>query len=259
LPGEVNKWDHLHWCTPSEVVHRHAPVGEIDVHEYNTVSWADLERDPTAWIANPMQIICYDSLKELEQLVKGAGDEDLIRLWRYLQMSDHLYYMSIKGGGPGDVHCYFNPMSSPVEAFAVYSRIISDLEARILVELERPELAAKRILRRIPAGKGFTFSYEFARPTGLTVHSLDEFYSVLKTVDSSSIRFHMERGDFERWIRHVVGDDKLADKLITISNQKLTGESLRKKILATMESRINELKGITFKASTETKKRRRLK
>jgi len=258
LPGEVNKWDHLQWCTPSDVVRRHAPVGEIDVYEYNTVSWADLERDPTAWIANPMQTICYESLKELEQLVKGAGDEDLIRLWRYLQMSDHLYYMSIKGGGPGDVHCYFNPMGSPVEAFAVYSRILSDLEARILVELERPELAAKRILRRLPLGKGFTFFYEFARPTGLTVHSLDEFYATLKTVDLSSIRFHMERGDFERWLRHVVGDDKLADKLVTISNQKLTGESLRMKILATMESRIKELKGMTFKTSAKTKKRRKL-
>ncbi len=253
LPIEVNKWNHLQWCTPSEVVHRHTPVGEIDVHEYNTISWADLERDPTAWIDNPMQTICYESLKELEQLVKGTGDEELIRLWRYLQMSDHLYYMSIKGGGPGDVHSYFNPMGSPVEAFTVYSRILSDLEARILVELEKPELAAKRMLRRLPLGKGFTFFYEFARPSDLTVHSIDEFYSILKKIDISSVRFHMERGDFERWLRQIVGDDKLADELAGLSNQKLRGEVLRRRILATLERRIKGLKGITDKAPTKTK------
>ncbi|UCE57861.1 MAG: glycoside hydrolase family 57 protein [Candidatus Bathyarchaeota archaeon] len=259
LPGEVNKWDHLWWRTPSEVACRHAPIGEIDVHEYNTISWADLERDPSAWINNPMQTVCYESLKELEKSVKGTGDEDLIRLWRYLQMSDNLYYMSIKGGGPGDVHSYFNPMGSPVEAFAVYSRILSDLEARILVELEKPELTAKRMLRRLPIGKGFTFFYEFARPSGLTVHSLEEFYAALKTVDTSSIRFHIEKGDFERWLRQVVGDIKLSNELTSISKKRLRGKALRKRLLATMERRIKELKGITEGTSVRTKHRRRLK
>ncbi len=241
LPGEVIKYEHLNWCTPSEIIHRHEPVGEIDVNEFNTISWADLERDHSAWIDNPMQKICYESLKELEQSVKAIGDKELLRLWRYLQMSDHLYYMSIKGGGPGDVHCYFNPCSSPVEAFAVYSRIISDLEARILKELEKPQHAAKRTLRRLPVGKGFTFFYDFARPTKLVVQSLGEFCSAIRTADVRSIRFHVERGDFERWLSQVVGDDKLADKVADISKRKLTGEKLRKKVLGAIESRINEL------------------
>jgi alpha-amylase len=241
LPGEVIKWDHLNWCTPSEIIQRHDPVGEIDVDEFNTVSWADLERDHSAWIDNPMQAICYDSLKELEHPVKAIGDPELLRLWRYLQMSDHLYYMSIKGGGPGDVHCYFNPCSSPVEAFAVYSKIISDLEARILRELEKPEHTAKRLLRRLPAGKGFTFFNDFARPTRLTVHSLSEFCSALDTMDAKAIRFHMERGDFERWLRQVVGDDKLADNIASISEKKLTGEKLRKRVLNAIKRRIRKL------------------
>ncbi len=244
LPGEVIKWDHLHWSTPSEVIRRHRPVGEIDVDDYNTVSWADLERDPSAWIDNPMQIICYESLKGLEQPVKAIGNAELLRLWRYLQMSDHLYYMSIKGGGPGDVHCYFNPCSSPVEAFAVYSKVISDLEARILRELEKPEHLARRILRKLPAGRGFTFFYEFARPTGLTVHSLNEFHSTLRIVDIKSIRFHIERGDFERWLRQVVVDDQLADEIAGISPKRLKGERLRKKVLQTIERRMKELKNI---------------
>lgn len=236
------KWDHLHWTTPSEVTRRLSPVGEIDVPDYSPVSWADLERDASAWIDNPMQTICYESLKGLEQPVKAVGDADLIRLWRYLQMSDHLYYLSIKGGGPGDVHSYFNPHSSPVEAFAVYSKVISDLEARILRELERPEHLAKRILRKLPAGRGFTFFYEFARPTGLTVHSLEEFCSTLKFVDAKSIRFHMERGDFEQWLRQVIGDDKLADRLAEISTKRWNGEKLREKIIRVIERRVKELK-----------------
>ncbi len=245
LPGEVIKWDHLQWSTPSEVIRRHSPVGEIDVNGYNTVSWADLERDPSAWIDNAMQMICYESLKGLEHPVKAIGDVDLIRLWRYLQMSDHLYYMSIKGGGPGDVHCYFNPTSSPVEAFAVYSKIISDLEARILRELEKPEHVAKRILRELPTGRGFTFFFEFARPTGLTANSLNEFHSTLKFVDVKSIQFHMEREDFERWIRQVIGDGQLANELTEISKERLTGEKLRKKILSVIEQRMKELEKIT--------------
>jgi hypothetical protein len=148
-------------------------------------------------------------------------------------------------------------MGSPVEAFAVYSRILSDLEARIRVELEKPELAAKRILRRLPAGMGFTFSYEFARSSGLTVHSLNEFISALKSVDVSSIQFHVERGDFERWLRHVVGDDKLADQIakINVSKKKLEGEALRNKVLAATERRIKQLKKIANRVSTSLKEK----
>ncbi len=253
LPAEVIKWDDLHWRTPSEVIQRHKPVGEINVHEYNTISWADLERDPSAWIDNPMQRISYNLLRELEPLVKGIGDETLIRLWRYLQMSDHLYYMSTKGGSPGDVHNYFNPYGSPSEAFSVFSRILSDLEARILKEMEKPELVAKRILRPLPPGKGFTFFYEFARPTKWIVHSLEEFFYTLKTLDLKSIRFHMERGDFERWIRQVVGDKKLSDDLTDLSNEELTGEFLRKRILETVKKRIVGLVEISSKTATNVK------
>ena len=247
LPQEVIKWNHLNWVTPSEIVQRHMPVGEIDVHEFNTISWADLERDPTAWIGNSMQTICYESLKSLEPFVKGIGDESLLKLWRYLQMSDHFYYMSIKGGGPGDVHSYFNPCGSPVEAFAMYSRILSDLEARITQELARPELAAKRLLRQLPAEKGFTFFYDFARPTKISVHSLKEFQLSLKEVDIKSIQFHIERGDFARWIRQVVGDEKLADEIANLSDKKLIGEALRKMILNTVKNRITELEQTAVK------------
>lgn len=241
LPSKVIEWEHLQWCNPSDVVRQHAPVGEIDVSDYDTVSWADLERDPSAWIDNPMQKSCYDSLKGLEQPVKATGDRDLKTLWRYLQMSDHLYYLSVKGGGPGDVHSYFNPCSSPIEAFAGYSKIISDLEIRIMRELERPELVAKRVLRQLSVAKGFTFFHGFARRSQRAVRSLNEFHSALRTVDLESIRFHMERGDFERWIRQVVGDDQLAGMMAKLSDGRLIGEKLRRRILGVVERRIRRL------------------
>ncbi len=244
LPGEVNKWHNLSWALPIEAVRRHQPVDEIDVHEFYSVSWADLERDITAWLVNPMQWICYNQVKQLESLVKDIGNADLLRLWRYLQTSDHLYYLSMKGGGPGDVHSYFNPLGSPIEAFTVYSSVLSDLEARVMLELEKPELMARRILRPFPVERGFTFFYEFARPTEVTVHSLEEFNSALKVVDVTSIEFHTERGDFERWIRHVVGDNKLADKLKEISPQRLKGETQRKRITDMVGQRLKELKAM---------------
>jgi alpha-amylase len=258
LPSEVNKWHHLNWRTPSEIIKSHVPIAEVDIHEYNTVSWADIERDTSAWIGNPMQNICYDSLKELQELVKGIGDDELIRLWRYLQLSDHLYYLSMKGGGPGDVHNYFSSMGSPVEAFAVFSRILSDLEARIYLELEKPELSAKRLLRRLPFGMGFTFSYDFVKSSGLTVYSLDEFYKILKDIDVHSIQFHIERGDFERWLNQVVGDNILADQLSIVKSSKLKskGENLRRKILVLVEKRIKQLKNITDGSSTRLKKKK---
>ena len=242
LPGEVMKWQNLNWALPIEVVRKHQPVGELDVHEFYSVSWADLERDITAWLANPMQWVCYNRVKQLESVVKEIGDPELLRLWRYLQTSDHLYYLNIKGGGPGDVHSYFNPLGSALEAFTVYSSILSDFEARVMLELEKPEWVARRILRPVAVERGFTFFYEFARPTQVTVYSLEEFFSALREVDVESVEFHGERGDFERWIRQVAGDNTLADRLRAISNPRLKGEALRKKTVSLVEQRIKELK-----------------
>ncbi len=245
LPREVLKWNHLQWRTPSEVIRLHHPVGEIDVHEYATASWADLERDTSAWISNPMQITSYELLKGLEPLVKGLGDKDWLRLWRYFQMSDHLYYMSVKGGGPGDVHSYFNPSGNPIDAFVSFSNIISDFEARILQELQKPHLAAKWILRRLPTGKGFTFSQEFTRPTSFKTNDIFEFVDAIKNVPIRSIEYHMERGDFERWLSQVLGDDELAKSIALLNKQGLVGETLRKNLIHIVEARLEKLGAIT--------------
>jgi len=241
LPVEIGRWDHLYCCTPSEVIKNYKPVDEIDVPENETASWADTERDASAWLGNSLQMTSFNLLRELEPAAKLVKDDELLKIWRHLQTSDHLYYMSTKGGGPGAVHSAFNPCGDPVEAFLTYIRVLSDLEARFRLELEKPEFGHKRILRRLPVENRFTFFYDFVRPTGLTARSLKEFHSILKIVDANSIRFHVSRGDFERWLHQVVGDKELASKVSRIPKGKVNDEVLRNEVARIVEERIEEL------------------
>ena len=119
-------------ATPSEIVDKYASAGEIDVPEAGgTVSWADLERDSSGWLGNALQWAYYTGLRRLEPLIKEAGDEEFRKLWRYFQTSDHLYYMFAAGGAPGEVHAYFSPFKSPMDAFVAAQTLLSDFENRI--------------------------------------------------------------------------------------------------------------------------------
>ncbi len=131
LPDEVLKYDHLSFLTPSEIVERCDPVGEINVGVFDTISWADLERDTSCWLGNEMQIACYEKLKRMEKKVKETKNQELIETWRRLGISDHLYYLFTSGGGPGEVHSYFSPYNSPIDAFVIYYSILSDFERKI--------------------------------------------------------------------------------------------------------------------------------
>ena len=243
LPREVNRRDNLTWSTPSEAISRHPPVDEIDIPRHQTVSWADEERDMTAWLGNTLQKTAFNLLREVRTFVNIVGDEQLLRVWRYLQTSDHFYYMSTKGGGSGVVHSTFNPYGNPVEAFITFTRILSDLEARC--RLESKEFRYEhRFLRRLPPERAFSFFHKFAGPTGLVAHSLEEFHSVMKTVSIDSIRFHLERGDFERWLGQVVGDEELAEEFRQLSEEELPDGELRKRVLDLLHRRIEELKNM---------------
>jgi len=140
LPWKTFDWKNLDFTTPSEVVKEYQPVGEIDVHEFNTISWADMERDTSAWLGNSMQQMAFEELKKLEPFVKQNGNGHLLRLWRLLQQSDHLYYMCTKWWGDGDVHKYFSPFSTPHDSFINMVSGISEIKVRIAKELGKLEL-----------------------------------------------------------------------------------------------------------------------
>lgn len=118
--------------TPSEAISKYASIGEIDVPELGgTVSWADIERDASCWLGNTMQWAYYTAVRRLKPLVMETADTNFLRIWRYLQTSDHLYYMFTAGGGPGEVHSYFSPFGAPVDAFIAAQSILMDFENRI--------------------------------------------------------------------------------------------------------------------------------
>jgi alpha-amylase len=129
LPREVFKHKHLDFVTVGEAVERYEPVGEIDVPW--AISWADADRDVSTWLGNNMQVACFNELKEIGKLIKQRKDKDLLYIWRLLQTSDHLYYLSTKGMEDGDVHAYFSPYSGPYEGFINYMNILQDLKQRV--------------------------------------------------------------------------------------------------------------------------------
>ena len=94
------------------------------------VSWADTERDLSAWLGNPMQHNAIQELYNLENQIKATGDPDLLDDWRKLQTSDHFYYMCTKWFADGDVHKYFNPYDSPYDSYINFMNVLDHLRSR---------------------------------------------------------------------------------------------------------------------------------
>lgn len=134
LPEEILKYEHLDFKTPSELVSLE-PVGEIDVP--TPLSWADMERDASAWLGNEMQRVCFRFLEGLEPMVREAKDEELMRIWRLLQNSDHLYYLCTKSWADGDVHKYFSPFDTPYDGFINFMNVLQDLKNRLRKKLKK--------------------------------------------------------------------------------------------------------------------------
>jgi len=128
LPEEILHHPDNDFVTPSEATDRYDTFGEIDVPF--AISWADIERDLSAWLSNPMQHEAVRHLYELEELIKHTHDPTLIADWRKLQTSDHFYYMCTKWFADGDVHKYFNPYDSPYDAFIAFMNVLHDIQLR---------------------------------------------------------------------------------------------------------------------------------
>ena len=129
LPNQIINHSQFDFVTPSEAAAQLNPVSDIDIH--NTISWADAERDLTAWLGNPIQDDAFDSLYELEELVKKVDDKKIKDDWVKLQTSDHFYYMCTKFWSDGDVHKYFSHYDSPYAAFINYMNVLTDFEERV--------------------------------------------------------------------------------------------------------------------------------
>lgn len=129
LPEAVFKLPDNDFKTPGECAAAYETSGEYDVP--HMISWADTERDLSAWLGNAMQSNSLHELYRLEPRVKERGDEALLHDWRRLQTSDHFYYMSTKHFADGDVHKYFNPYDSPYDAFINFMNVLDNLRGRL--------------------------------------------------------------------------------------------------------------------------------
>ncbi|MBT3304542.1 polysaccharide deacetylase family protein [Candidatus Woesearchaeota archaeon] len=129
LPAELLKHPDNQFKTPLEVVNSHEAVDEL--HVPHTVSWADTERDVSAWLGNKMQQAAISRLYAIEEEVKQSEDKKLLETWRRLTTSDHFYYMCTKWFSDGDVHKYFNPYETPYDSFINFMNILNDMLIRL--------------------------------------------------------------------------------------------------------------------------------
>jgi alpha-amylase len=129
LPETILSHPDNDFKTPSEVIDSYEPAGEISIP--NLISWADTERDLSAWLGNAMQSSALEEVYELEKAVKSSGDKDILSDWRRLLTSDHFYYMCTKYFADGDVHKYFNPYDSPYESYINFMNVLNNLTRRL--------------------------------------------------------------------------------------------------------------------------------
>ncbi|GMU32901.1 MAG: polysaccharide deacetylase family protein [Planctomycetia bacterium] len=137
MPGEVMKISgDNNFMKPSEIVSAYEPSGEYDCP--HLISWADTERDLSAWLGNAMQSNALQEAFALEGAVKAKGDAELLSDWRRLLTSDHFYYMCTKYFADGDVHKYFNPYESPYDSYINYMNVLDNVAARSRQSLTAP-------------------------------------------------------------------------------------------------------------------------
>ncbi|HEY0007487.1 MAG TPA: glycoside hydrolase family 57 protein, partial [Tepidisphaeraceae bacterium] len=117
------------FVTPSQAIKQFEPAGQIDVPHFT--SWADTERDLSAWLGNAMQSNALHELYKLESVIKARGDANLLADWRKLGTSDHFYYMCTKYWADGQIHRYFSPYESPYDSYINFMNVLDNIQSRL--------------------------------------------------------------------------------------------------------------------------------
>lgn len=133
LPDKVFTHTAFGFCTPAEAAEKLTTVASLDIPDF--YSWADTERDLSAWRGNNLQEDALQSIYALEDSVRTLADQALSNTWQSLLTSDHFYYMCTKWHADGDVHKYFNPYQNPYEAFINFQNIVKDFSLTVQAKL----------------------------------------------------------------------------------------------------------------------------
>ena len=216
LPAELKDRE-VKTILPTEVLKNYPPVGTIDVPD--TISWADIEKDASAWMGNERQHTAYSAVQKAAAFAKDKS------IWRYLTTSDHFYYMASKYGTCGEVHNYFSHHEAE-DAFRTYMAILADFEKRNIRTMKSRKSATT--LRTLTPEEAFHFTSP-AGYVGYAAYSLDQFSDLLRVVPGDSIAYHQERGDIAQWIEQTLDDEELAksvrgctdrQELLTVINER---------------------------------------
>ncbi len=129
LPAALMATGEVEFATVSEASKKLQPVAVL--HCPHAMSWADEERDVTAWLGNDLQNEAFNKLYALAPRIRKTKNKDFEYVWHFMQNSDHFYYMATKWFSDGDVHSYFNPYGSAYEAFINYMNVLADFEIEL--------------------------------------------------------------------------------------------------------------------------------
>jgi alpha-amylase len=246
LPKAVFENTDFTFNTPSEISDRLKPVGPVEIP--HPISWADEERDLTAWLGNPLQEQAFNKLYSLAEKVQKVNDPKIQKDFSYLQVSDHFYYMATKFLSDGEVHSYFTPYDSPYEAFINYMNVLSDFEIRVnsLVKDEPKDDEVIRLSKIIESKNETIRKYEDMLLSNAT--DVKRSASTLQT----------------KGVKKAAGNKKSKDKTTTAKRggalkRSATKSSAKKtagaKKTATAGKKTATTKSKSKSGSTETKKR----
>jgi alpha-amylase len=182
LPHMLKAHPDTSFKTPSETILSYDSVGDIDVP--NILTWADTDRDLTAWTGNDIQKDAIKAIYAMEGDVITTGDARLIETWRKLQTSDHFYYMCTKWSEDGDVHAYFSPYQSPYDAYVAFMNALSDLQLRVQQALEARRVLEEKVMNVVEEARAVTFADRLKDWFGRTV----DFIASLLVIYSQSLK-----------------------------------------------------------------------
>jgi len=181
LPYFVHRSQHVQFILPTEIIKKHKPIAELSTDF--AISWADLERDVSAWLRNPMQHECFAKIKGMKKVIRKTNNAGLIRLWRHLQTSDNLYYLCDKWWQEGDIHHYFSHYSTPQEGYNNYKKVMDDLTERannnlLLKSMEKFRDGLNNFDAYIPDNTLFKLSTEFLEKENLKHYDFNKLFEL---------------------------------------------------------------------------------
>ncbi|MEM1643311.1 MAG: alpha-amylase [Desulfurococcaceae archaeon] len=234
LPREILKWSHLNTVTPREASERNVAKDIYDVPPWRTISWAD-ERDVSAWLGNYMQFNSFKMLTDLRPYVYALGDPGVKRLWKLLTISDHYYYIATKFGSIEQVHSYFSPYKNAVDAYAILVQAISMFAKTIADYISRNPVKVAAAIQ-LPIEKAFHFTLPSGEYIGLYARNLVELLHRLSEAPPESLSYHLNRGDLQSWVRHVLLLNELADEFNEVAKESLSIEEKRAALIKLIKS-----------------------